>query len=102
MFKNEQNVQRIVMHPKACLKCDAGQDWYKIDFDVIFVPDKSYPDYMDVETFIKNALDGETMNIEVAGYLLKDYLLTEYKPKGVTVVCNVKDCKTHFDVEVTI
>lgn len=98
---NNENVKRIVMHPSACVKCQIGQDWYKCEFDVYFTPEKYYPDYMEVEKYVMENIDGKELNIEQAGKMLKDYL-KQYEPEDLEVIVNVAGNKVHFDVEVTL
>ena len=49
MIDNIEGVSKIVMKPTAFVQCKIGQDWYKCEFEVVFVPDKTYPDYMEVQ-----------------------------------------------------
>lgn len=98
---NTENVQKIIMHPSACVKCQIGQDWYKINFDACFIPTDCYPDYMEVQKYVMNEIDGKELNIEQATRLLYDFL-NLYKPADLEVTANVSDNKVHFDVEVSI
>lgn len=98
---NNERVSQIVMKPKACMKCRIGQDWYQSNFEVIFYPNKYYPDYMEVQKFVMNEIDGKELNIEEAARILYDYLMI-YEPTALTVVNHIFDCKSHFDVDVTI
>lgn len=100
-IKNIENVKQIVMHPSACVKCQIGRDWYKCDFDVYFTPGQFYPDYMEVEKYVMDNIDGRELNIEQAGKILKGYL-EQYIPDELEVVVNVSGNKVHFDVEVTL
>ena len=98
---NMQGVKKIKMYPTACVKCALGQDWYKINFEVTFVPEGNYPDYTEVQEAIMRDIDGKELNIEDAGENLFIFL-SQYSPKSLEVVCHVKGCKTHFDVDVFI
>lgn len=100
-LQNKENVTQIIMKPTAYTKCVIGQDWYKCSFEVIFAPDKYYPDYMEVNDFIMGNIDGKELNIEEATKLLYDHL-KEYEPKDISVTNHIVGCKTHFDVDVTI
>ena len=42
---NTQKITEIVMRPTACTFCKLGQDWYNINLEITFTPDKYYPDY---------------------------------------------------------
>lgn len=98
---NKENIQNITMHPSACVKCQIGQDWYKIDFTVYFTPDKYYPDYMEVQAFTMEHIDGKELNIEQATRILYDHLL-QYAPRELEVSADVPENKVHFAVTVTI
>lgn len=100
-IKNNENVTEIVMKPTAYTKCKIGQDWYRCEFDVVFIPGDCYPDYMEVNSFIMQNIDGHELNIEEAARMLYD-MLKKYNPRGLRVTNYIRDCKTHFDVDVTI
>lgn len=100
-IENRENVTEIIMKPTAHVKCKIGQDWYKCEFNVQFVPGDCYPDYMEINDFVMKHIDGHELNIEEAAKVLRDKLL-EYNPKDLKVTNCIKGCKTHFDVDVTI
>ena len=100
-IKNAENVTEIVMKPTAYTKCKIGQDWYKCNFEVFFIPSDNYPDYMEVNGFIMSHIDGHELNIEEAARILYDHLM-EYKPESLKVINHIRECKTHFDVDVII
>ena len=100
-LKNKEKVAEIIMKPTAICKCRIGQDWYKMAFCIVFIPDESYPDYMEVNEFVMQEIDGKELNIEEAARIIYDKL-TEYKPLFLQVTNNITGCKTHFDVAVTI
>ena len=100
-IENKEKVSCIIMKPTAFTKCKIGQDWYKCEFEVKFVPLNCYPDYMEVNSFIMDNIDGFELNIEEAARILYDYL-AEYRPLALSVTNHIKGCKTHFDVDVTI
>lgn len=99
---NIEGVTKIVMHPIAHVKCQIGQDWYRCEFEVEFIPDGCYPDFMQVDEFVRESIDGHELNIEQAAKLLHDFLKDTYDPKGVRVCNHIRGCKTHFDVDVFI
>lgn len=99
---NNENVKRIVMHPIAFVKCQIGQDWYKCEFEVTFIPSGCYPDYIEVRQFVEEHIDGKELNIEQAAKILRDFLKEAYEPKEVTVCNHIRACKTHFDVDVYV
>lgn len=99
---NNENVTMIVMHPTACVKCQIGQDWYKCEFEVDFVPDGCYPDYMEVAQFVADSIEGRELNIEHAAKILYDFLKETYEPNSLSVCNHIRGCKTHFDVDVYV
>lgn len=99
-LKNKEKITCIEMHPTAYLKCQLGQDWYKSEYDIHFVPGECYPDYTEVQEFIAKDIDGRELNIEEALGMIYDKLLEEYNPEKLSIICRVHGCKTHFDVEV--
>lgn len=100
-LENNENVTEIVMRPTACVKCQIGQDWYQCQFEAIFIPSVYYPDYIEVQEFVMDEIDGETLNIEQAARSLYDFL-SMYGPKSLKVINHVHGCKSHFDVDVRI
>lgn len=100
-IENKENVKQITMHPTACTLCQLGQDWFTNNFEIKFEPNKYYPDYMQVEQYISENVDGKELNIEQAGRLVYDFLL-QYEPNNLIVINHVRNCKTHFDVDVII
>lgn len=101
-LQNNEKVTEIVMRPFAYTKCQIGQDWFKNDFEAVFIPGDYYPDYMEVEKYIQENIEGKELNIEQAARTLYDFLYSEYKPRRLRVTDYIRDCKTHFDVDVTI
>lgn len=99
---NIEHVSIIKMRPTACVKCQIGQDWYRCEFEVVFIPSGCYPDYMQVGQFVNECIEGKELNIEQAAKLLYDFLLQTYEPEALTVTNHIRGCKTHFDVDVTI
>ena len=100
-IENKENVTKITMMPTAYTKCKIGQDWYKCQFECCFLPGDCYPDYMEVNAYIMDEIDGKELNIEEAARMLYDFLM-QYAPEYLKVVNHIRDCKTHFDVDVTI
>ena len=101
-IENIEKVTTIVMNPVAFVKCQIGQDWYKCDFEVTFIPNTYYPDYMEVSKFVEENIDGQELNIEQAAKILHDFLEETYEPESVMVCNHIRGCKTHFDVDVYV
>lgn len=99
MIKNTQSISEIIMKPFADCLCEIGQDWYHIDFEVVFAPGEYYPDYMDVQKNISAKISGKTLNIEDAVDTLYK-ILKVYKPLNLSVKAVVNKSTTHFPVEV--
>lgn len=99
-IKNTQDISFILMKPVAYTKCAIGQDWYKNELEIDFVPKDCYPDYMAVNEWIMKNIDGKEFNIEDVVEKIYDYLKEEYTPESLSVVDHIRGCKTHFDVDV--
>ena len=100
-IKNTQLINKIIMHPVAYTKCVIGQDWYKNELEIQFIPGDCYPDYMEVNDYIMQEIDGAEMNIEDVVDKVYSYLMDNYIPDVLIVTNHIKGCKTHFDVDVT-
>lgn len=96
---NSQKITEIIMKPVAYTKCVIGQDWYKNELEIYFIPNECYPDYMEVNDFIMERVDGKELNIEdVVDIVYAE--LKKYDPVALKVIDYIKGCKTHFDVTV--
>lgn len=99
-IKNTQGISNIIMKPTAYTKCVIGQDWYKNVLEIEFVPFEYYPDYMEVNSYVMQEIDGHELNIEDVAQKIYDYLM-HYEPMYLKVTDHIEGCKTHFDVDVT-
>lgn len=100
LLENKEDIDRIVMRPTAIVKCQIGQDWYNNQLEIIFVPSEYYPDYIEVQNWIMENVDGKEMNIEeVVDEVYKHMMI--YKPAHLCVHDIVEGNKVHFNVEVT-
>ena len=97
-IENKEEIKKIIMKPTVITKCKIGQDWYKNNLEITFVPDEYYPDYMKLESWIMKNLDGKELNIEEVTDLVYDYLKTTYEPFELHVKDYVYGNKVHFDV----
>ena len=97
-IKNTQKVTRIIMKPVAITKCIIGSDWYRNDLEIEFYPAETYPDYMEIDDFIFNEVDGKEYNIEDVVDVIHGMLIDTYCPRKVVVRDRVTNSKTHFDV----
>lgn len=99
-LENTQKIKKIIMKPKACTRCVLGGDWYTNELEIAFEPGAYYPDYMDVQAWIMENIDGKDLNIEDVAEMVHDYMMG-YEPENVEVTDHIKGAKTHFDVSVT-
>ena len=99
-IENKEEIKKIIMKPTVITKCKIGQDWYKNNLEIIFVPDEYYPDYMEVESWIMENLDGKELNIEEVVDQIYEYLDDNYQPEGLYIKNYVFGNKVHFDVVV--
>ena len=96
-IENKEKINKIIMKPYATCLCHIGQDWYLNKFEIEFIPENYYPDYMEVEKWINENIEGKELNIEQAVDMIYSHLM-RYEPFDITVRSVVKDCKTHFNV----
>lgn len=107
-FENKQQISKIVFKPKEpshCL-CPLGQLFcdkrkekgkkpilphYTNHFTIEFIPGKVICDYLDVEEWIRENIDNETLTIEDSVAKLYDYLISEYEPAQLKVTSEVDD-----------
>ena len=107
-FENTQNISKIVFRPKApshCLcplrqlLCDKLAEkgkkpilpHYINNFTIEFTPGKVICDYLDVEEWIRENIDNETLTIEDSVSKLFDYVASTYEPAHLKVTSEVYD-----------
>lgn len=107
-FENKQGITEIVFQPKnACHNlCPLGQllcdklaqnggkpmlPHYTNKFTITFNPGKVICDYLDVEDWIQENLNDETLTIEDAVSMLFDHLQKTYEPVHLLVESFVDD-----------
>ena len=104
-FKNSFSVQKIVYRQKCRCFCPIGKADYTNEFTVIIepagAPNGMIPDYCEIDKFIRESLEGESLIIEEAAYRLKQWLDEDVHPRKVTVESAVNDA-VHGDVVVTV
>ncbi len=98
IIENKENIKKIIMKPSASCFCPLGQDWYRIDFNIEFIPKNYYPDYCDVQIFISNNINKKELTIEKAVDILYNYFQKEYNPENITIQANVNIVQSHFPV----
>lgn len=97
-LNNEEKVGKITMMPTAVTLCDIGNDWYTNQLEITFVPDKYYPDYIEVKDWIMINIDGKRLNIEQVVERVYKFLIEQYEPIDIHVKDTVTGSKSHFDV----
>lgn len=93
MFKNEQKITKIVMSGSSHNFCPLGQANYTNRFSMEFYPNEMIPDYLEVNSFIKENINDKELVIEDAVAILFDYLVATFEPKGLKVSSLVSDAK---------
>lgn len=104
-FQNSYSVQKIVYKQKCRCFCPIGKADYTNEFTVIIepagAPNGMIPDYCEIDKFIRESLEGESLVIEEAAYKLKQKIVEDVRPRRVTVESAVNDA-VHGDVVVTV
>lgn len=95
---NNEGIKSIIMKPTVSTLCAIGQDWFQSQLTITFIPNDCYPDYIEVQKWIMDNIDGKEMNIEHVVKAIYDFLANEYKPKALIIENYVEKCKSHFDV----
>lgn len=95
---NKQKIKQIIMKPSASCFCPLGQDWYKIDFTINFIPKDYYPDYCDIQLFISQNINKQQLTIEDAIDILYKHLQEKYLPENITIEANINIVQSHFPV----
>ena len=107
MFQNTQKITKIVFEPKSTHNfCPLGQLYcdkmakngskpslphYTNHFKITFIPDTILCDYVDVEEWIHEKINDETLIIEDCVSMLFDYINDTYKPSYLKVESYVPD-----------
>ena len=107
MFRNTQKVSYIVYEPKTTHNlCPLGQLYcdelsrdgskpelphYTNHFTITLVPGDFICDYIEVEKWIREKINNETLVIEDAVSMLFNYMMETYKPRHLIVESHVED-----------
>ncbi len=100
IIENTQGITQIIYKTKTKNYCPIGKDWYTSNIQVQIVPDKTIPDYIDLDKFVAEQISQKEMIIENVIDALYSHISTEYAPKSLTVEIKVDDA-THSEVIVT-
>ncbi len=99
MIKNNENIRKVEMFPAIKLFCPLGEDWYTNKLHIVLGIYDDYADYMDVQKFIKEEVEGKAYTIEGTCKKLYDY----FKEQGfedIYIEAEASD-GAHFPVKVT-
>ena len=96
-FDNNYNISSIKMTKKIHNLCTIGQDWFTNNIEITLVPDKTIPDYIEVDNMIQEFEAKELVIEEVVNGILEN--LKQYEPKYIKVKSVVNDAM-HLPVEV--
>ena len=99
MVENGYEISGIQIKSTAKCYCPLGKDWYTNNFEIHFLPDRSIPDYCELDKWIEKNINGQELIIEAAVDMLHTYLKDTYKPINVTVESHVTDAR-HSEVMV--
>lgn len=100
-MKNEYKVKEIIINERIRCYCPLGKDWYSGDLEAQIFVDEEIPDYLDVDNFIKNEIDGKAYIIEETAHMFYEYLMNTLHPVSLHVTATVKDA-THAPVVIKI
>lgn len=89
MIENTYGIYSIVYKPTAICFCPLGQDYYRNRFEVVIEPNKFIPDYCELDKWIEENINGETLIIEEAVAKLHEYIEKQYKPLWLNVTSHV-------------
>lgn len=96
-FENKQKIDCITMYKTLHNFCPLGQDWYTNRIRIEFEPNKTIPDYIEIDSAL-NELESKGLVIEdVVDKIVE--IFVEYEPFSIKVVSKVDDA-THLPVEV--
>lgn len=99
MIDNDYGIGKITIELEARCFCPMGNDWYTNNFTVFFEPDKSIPDYCEVDNFVKKEIENKNFIIEKAVMVLHEFFMKNYKPKSCKVISYAGNA-THSPVTV--
>lgn len=100
-FANTMEIDEITMSISAKAYCPLGKDNYTNQFSIMFEPQDTIPDYIDIEIWVKEHInESKVLTIEDSVHELYEYLLVNYNPSSLKVTSSVDDA-AHFPVKVT-
>ena len=100
-FANTYGVRKIVYKKNCRCFCPIGEAEYTNEFTVTMEPGDTIPDYCEIDKFIQECIEGESMVIEEAACTLKRKIVEYVHPNWIMVESKVQDA-VHGDVEVMV
>lgn len=97
MINNTQLINEIICNKTIYPFCPLGNDFYKADIEIAFMPNKYYFDYMVLDERISK-LSGQSLTIEDLAKSVFD-IVKVCKPVGLKVIVKALSDK-HFPVTV--
>lgn len=100
-FENTAQVLSIQYYKSCRCYCPLGKAWYTNNFTIDIEPADRLIDYLDIDAFIAEEIEGKELIIEDAAAKLKAYIKAAIDPVSVEVTTDVTDAG-HGDVTVTV
>ena len=91
MFKNEQQIAKIVAKGHSHNFCPLGNAHYTNQFTIELRPNEIIPDYLEIKDFIAKELNDKALIIEDAVAILFDYVMDTFQPFYLKVSSLVTD-----------
>lgn len=101
MVKNNYGIRNISIDAEAKCFCPLGNDWYTNQFTIDIEVAHDIPDYVVLDKWIAEHINGRSMIIEEATAAVYQHVMETYQPYSCTVRSYVDDA-THSAVTVTI
>lgn len=99
MIENNENVKTVEMFPQVKCFCPLGKDWYTNKLHITLEITDYYIDYLDVQKFLKEEVEGHGFTIEGACKKIYDFL-KEQGFEEIEIEAEASD-GAHFPVKVT-
>lgn len=101
MVQNKYGIKNVTIKARAKCFCPLGNDWYTNKFDIEIGVADCIPDYIDVDKWIAENINGKSMIIEEAVSKVHQYIMDGYKPHSCSVCSHVDDA-AHSPVTVSM
>lgn len=101
MVKNKYGIKNVTIDAEAKCYCPLGKDWYTNQFTIDIDVAADIPDYVKLDEWIAENINGHSMIIEEAVATVYEHVMDEYNPYNCSVRSYVDDA-AHGVVTVTI